>query len=321
MIIPAEIIGEYNQILPFLEKLKENIDPILKEIADNLSGLYLSRIKTLESFTQKLESGKFDPDRIVDLFGATIVMPTSKEIELVEQEVSSKFTIHKKIENREKAPEEFTYDDLHLYISFKPLIEVPGTEYLKRKFELQIKTFLQYSWDKATHDLLYKGRDMSWPLFRVAYQTKAMLEQADQILVQIEKTSNLCPTNPYKILVSKNLIASIVERTWRPEQLPSDIRRLAKNIYDLLTLCEKETSYLERQISKPKNNDLVSAKSVTPYEAVVGILIQSDPDSLKKGLKKAKRKILVTKELRDVLGNVPKDILDLSLELKNTLEV
>ena len=320
MIIPSEIAERYDEILPFLEKLQIDVDPILREIAYHLSGLYFSRIKSLESFAQKLESGKFDPDKIVDLIGATIVVPTSTETKLVEKEVTSKFTIHKRIENREKAPEEFIYDDLHLYISFNPPIAIPGQEYLKRKFELQVKTFLQYSWDKATHDLLYKGKALSWPLFRVAYQTKAMLEQADQILIQIEKTSDLCPTNPYRLLAEKNLIADIAEKTWDSQQLPTDIRRLATNIYELLKLCEKEASFLTRELADPKNKDLVIARSITPYEAVVGILIRTDPDSVKNGLRKSGRKILITKELRDYLPAIPQDILNLTLKLQDVLE-
>ena len=139
-------------------------------------------------------------------------------------------------------------------------------------------------------------------------------------MVQIDKTADMCPTNPYKALTDKNLIASIAEKTWEPEQLSNDMRRLATNIYDLLMLCEKGIPFLEEELGEPKNKDLISAKSVTPYEAVVGILIRRDPDGLAKGLKKASRRILITKELKDVLVNIPSAILDLSLELQNTLE-
>lgn len=315
MIVPLEITRKYNEILPSLERLKKDLDPVLEKIATKMNGLFFSRIKLLESFAQKLEGGIFEADKIIDLYGATIVVATTRELEKVENEVKSSFQIHKKIVNREKAPEQFIYDDLHLFISFQPKVEVPNKEFLKRKFELQVKTFLQYSWDKATHDLLYKGKNMSWPLFRVAYQTKAMLEQADQVLAQIDKTAEMCPENEYKVFREKNKIISLAEKTWKREQLSVDMRRLSTNIYDLLDAAGKNVRFLKQELSSPANKDLIQAKSITPHQAVLGILIRKDPKKLIKGLKRMNRKALLTRELLDFMGKIPQELIDLSVEL------
>lgn len=267
-----------------------------------------------------MEGGTFDLDGIIDLYGATIVVPTFDDIEQVVSAVSLKFNIHRKIEHREKAPQMFIYDDLHLYISFKPSTPLPdGMEYLIRKFELQLKTFLQYSWHKATHDLLYKGKDVSWPRFRVAYQTKAMLEQADQILTQIDKTADICPENEFRKFVNINSIISIIENTWSPEQLPHDMRRLAINILNLLMTGNKKITFLKHELEETTNRDLISAKSVTPHQAVLGILIRRDPNNLIKGLKSARKSILITKELREILGNIPEDLDALSLKFNSAI--
>lgn len=319
MIVPLEIKHKYDEILPSLQKLKEDIDPILGKIAIELNGLYFSRIKSVESFAQKLEGGRFEADKIIDLFGATIIVATSREVKTVERVVRSKFQVHRRIVNREKAPERFIYDDMHLFISFQPEVEIPMKEYLKRKFELQVKTFLQYSWDKATYDLLYKGKTMSWSFFRVAYQTKAMLEQADQVLSQIDKTAELCPENEYRIFRERNRIISLVEKKWDAEQLPSDMRRLSSNIHDLLDVAGKSIDFLQQELSLKANKDLASARSITPYQAVLGILIRKDSKNLAKGLKKMKRKVLVTRELLDIIGEAPQEIIDLSLKLVDTV--
>ena len=126
-------------------------------------------------------------------------------------------------------------------------------------------------------------------------------------------------SNQYNVFIDANAIISIAEETWEPEQLPYDMRRLASNVYDLLTLCGKKITFLERELSQAKNKDLISAKSVTPHQAVLGILIRTDPDNLIKGLKKANRRILITRELKDVLAEIPKEIENSSLKLKETV--
>lgn len=316
MIIPPEISSKYKEILLSLGRLKTDIDPVLEKIAASLNGLYFSRIKSEESFTQKLEGGKFAADKIIDLFGATIVVATSREVDDVEKKVSEMFKIHKKLANREKAPEEFIYDDVHLIISFEQKNVVPDREYLNREFELQIKTFLQYAWDKATHDLLYKGQTISWSLFRVAYQTKAMLEQADQVLVQIEKTAELCPENEYKAFKDRNRIIELSTKIWEPVQLPADMRRLSSNIYDLLSLSDKGIKFLENELGNPSNKELLTAKSITPYEAILGIVIKRDWKNLLAGFKAANRKIIITKELREIVGLIPAEIEEIVIKLK-----
>ena len=182
MIISNAISEIYSTIYKDLVLMKRDVDVILKPLATQFDGFFISRIKGVESFAQKIEMGlTWNPDRIIDLYAATIVLPTFKEVDSIDKSLEDDFKIVKKFFNREKKPSDFIYDDKHVHLKYKHKVS-PGKEYLYRRFELQIKTFLQHGWAKATHDILYKGDKIEWARFRMVSQIKAMLEQSDQIL-------------------------------------------------------------------------------------------------------------------------------------------
>lgn len=310
MIIPPEIKEYYNSKNPILEELQKHMDDILKVISSKFNGLYISDIKPEESLAQKIEFGIFnDVNEIIDLFRATIVVATKREVNALKSEISKKFQIIKTIENRSKKPSDFIYDDLHLYIKYKPKIKIPGKEYLETPFELQIKTFLEHAWAKATHDILYKGTELSWQNYRIAHQIKAMLEQSDEILAQIPEISFICPTNEYEQFKEQNDIINLLNRKWKDEGLPQDRRRLSGNIKLLLDYCKESTKFLEQQLNLEENRLLIEAKSITPFQAILGIIIKKRPTQLILGLSSHKpKKVFVSSSLRSSLGTIPADL-------------
>lgn len=314
MIISNRISEIYDSFQTELMLLEEEISPMLEMIASNYDGFFDSRVKSKESFAQKVETGLFtDPNKIIDLYAATIVVPTNKDVHSVEKELEKDFGVIKKIENRKKSPSDFQYDDIHLHVQFKPKILIPGKEYLQRSFELQLKTFLQHGWAKATHDILYKGQTFSWPRFRVASQIKAVLEQSDQILADIDKAIDMCPDNEYVEFVEKKEISKIVTARWDSELLPLNTNGLVNEIYNLLVVCKKDVDYLDGELKSGKYNDILSAKSITPYQSILGILIKNASDSLCKGLKYNDKKIYISNELKDMIISVPKEIMELTI--------
>jgi len=315
MIYPSELKDYYNQNLVILNELKRELDPILIGITSKFDGFYVSNLKPIESLIQKIESGVFSSaNLVVDLFRATIVVPTKKDIDNLKTELEKEFIITKLIENREKEPSNFVYDDIHLYIKYRPKLKVPGKEYLEKEFELQIKTFLQHAWAKATRDILYKGKRLSWPSYRVAHQIKAMLEQSDDILTQIEKTSDICSDNDYKKFKELNNIISLVEKKWDDITLPKDRIKLASNIQELLKICKLKFNFLEEHLENTAFADLLNSKSITPYQAILGIIIKVKKEDLIKGLKHYNRKIFLTESLKDVLLDII-DLEELSIKI------
>lgn len=313
MIIPSRISEIYDSLRQELDSFQKDISPVLKKITINYDGFFESRVKEKTSFAQKLETGRFtDHNEIIDLYGATIVVATYKEIDLIKKEVSQQFEILKAIENRPKDHSSFIYDDLHLHIRYRPQVLVPGKEYLLRPFELQVKTFLQHGWAKATHDILYKGNELSWPRFRIAHQIKAMLEQSDQVLGQIDRAADLCPNNSFDIFTQKTKILELMKNKWDTAQLPLNLRGLVNEVFDVLRICKKQVSFLEQELISIQNRDILSARSITPFQAILGILIKSDFKSLCKGFKEHRRSIILTQELKDILGVIPVRVLELT---------
>ncbi|MFH1061878.1 MAG: hypothetical protein V1747_03210 [Candidatus Omnitrophota bacterium] len=295
--------------------MKPDIDTILGPLAEQFDGFFISRIKGLESFAQKIETGQaWKPNEIIDLYAATIVVPTFKEMEKIEVLLKTDFKVLKTFSNRNKKPTDFIYDDKHVHLQYKHQV-TPGKEYLAKRFELQIKTFLQHGWAKATHDILYKGDQLEWPRFRVAAQIKAMLEQSDQILFAIDKSSLLCEDNGLNEYKDQNVLIKIMKDKWDVSQLPSNIRGTAQAVYDLLCISNQPMAKLVELIELGCHADLVDSKSLTPHQAFLGILIRLDVDSLREGLKRANKKIFISNELKDLLGIIPGDILAMSIKV------
>jgi len=308
MIIPSEIHEYYRRELSTLGKFKEYMDSILSQISSKFNGLYISSIKSPESLTQKVESGN-EIDKIIDLFRATIVVATRKEINnLIKENISKKFQIVEKIENRTKKPSDFIYDDLHLHIKYKPEIRIPGREFLEKPLELQIKTFLEHAWAKATHDIIYKGYELSWPNHRIAHQIKAMLEQSDEILAEIPEASSICPSNEYERFKEQNYIINLLNKKWDDTTLPQDRRRLSGNIIMLLEYCGESIKFLEEELNLPENRSLIEAKSLTPFQAILGLIIEKRSSQLISGLSRKPKKFFVSSALRSLLGTIPADL-------------
>lgn len=197
---------------------------------------YLSRIKAVESFALKLETGRVtDPRRMEDFFACTLVVENrtsiTQALSLVQEICDISHRRPPEDGKTHKSPDKFPFDDLRLYVNLKSSDLLPPSVFDNLVFEVQIKTFLQHAWGIATHDLVYKGGSVDWGRARVAYQIKAMLEHAEVSVERVDLMANssLLAVSDEKTRQLKKVMEWL-QVTWEKEALPEDLVRLAENV-------------------------------------------------------------------------------------------
>lgn len=304
MKIPLSLKDLYYSKYAAYAALKESVDSWIENVK-NTKWHYESRIKELESFTLKFETGRFDSNSIFDdFFGGMIVVPSHSEIALVEESLREKFILISKKPNSKTyatySPEHFTFDDLRLYLKLdRSNFLSPKVQDLDELvFEIQIKTFLQHAWSLSTHDLVYKSENISWSKHRVAYQVKAMLENIELSISSAEALScNDIINKEDKRFKKLGKIVELLESKWDPENLPSDKKRLAENIYECVIKLGVSLPCLNTLIEETRCNTL---KSVSPYQSILMALINRKIELFEKNNPK-KIMLLISEELDDIL--------------------
>ena len=298
----------YQNQLELNEKLKKKVDEIFTTNKKE-RWHYFRRIKLKESFALKIETRRIeDPNLVNDFFACTLVVETIVEIKNAEKLVRDRFEIvdrkPKADYYTEKSPESFPFDDLRLYVKFKPDPSLPPehifNELSNVVFEVQIKTFLQHAWSIATYDLVYKGEDINWAEQRVAHQIKAMLEHAEISIQEIEtiKKSDILAKENKKI---KRLIhaKNFLTKNWSDETLPKDRIRLSKNVLDLLgclnVTFEELQIHLNEETSEGRG---VKTSNLSPYFIIIQTIINKNPQKIDNFMFKSdKKKIVLPSEI------------------------
>lgn len=298
----------YSKELDFYTILKSKVDSLLRNQKDE-RWHYESRIKKIESFSLKIETGRFNQSQIFeDFFAATIVVKNLNEVKSAEKLLKNNFTLHERrpysTNFTHKDSFSFPFDDLRLYLSLKDnLTEEFAQHIYDLKFEVQIKTFLQHAWTIATHDLIYKSDKINWAKERVAYQVKATLEQAEVTISGIEELSKLTELAKENKEVKKvnQLIATILNH-WKEEDLPSDKRRLAQNILgfiEAIGITIQELNEILKSERVARRGTLI--RDLSPYLTVVQSIFNTQPDKIISYLQnhqnRNRQKILITKEI------------------------
>lgn len=161
------------------------------------------RAKSIASFGEKAllkrRSGRYsDPvNRMTDLCGARIIVPTKAEAQTVSEFVESHFEIDRGSsvdKSSELEPSQFGYRGIHYVVELKEGIfptkdidvRIPE-EVFGLKAEIQVKTILEHAWGVFSHDRAYKG------IFKIPQKWErelaglaALLEGADNSFARIE---------------------------------------------------------------------------------------------------------------------------------------
>jgi len=272
-----------------------------------LGWFYTARVKELESFALKAETGRVkNPEEMEDFFGCTIIVPTLGNIEEAERLVCEQYDL------KERRPPEdqktyknafdFRFDDLRLYVARKPSASGKLPELDGAIFEVQIKTILQHAWSIATHDLIYKTDTVSWPKERIAFQVKAMLEHAEIAIAEAERladSSGVAKKNKRTDEILK--VIDQIGQIWSADALPKNRKRLAESILDLLVAGELEAAQFKEIIEVEKRRVGLLPRDLSPYSFTLQALLQSTSvDFQKKFSRKSVRTSIVIQDGMDV---------------------
>lgn len=288
--IPRSIRALHSNIEPIYIKLKDKVDDLIKSrlLPD---WHYISRIKNLESYAQKLETGRiYSTDELEDFFACTIVVRNYGEILQARKIITDYFTIKEERpnDNITKRSDSFPFDDLRIYSKWIDDPTLPGTVFNGRIFEIQIKTFLQHAWTIATHDLIYKSDQANWAKERIAYQIKAMLEHAE---ISISEATGLAANEQLicrdpKIYKIKK-ISDDIKKYWSQTDLPKDTKRLAENLNNLFDCLNLDWQDFIKKLDELRIEKSWPASNISIYSNFIQAIIFINPTELKKYLEGA----------------------------------
>ncbi|MFE6971423.1 hypothetical protein [Isoptericola sp. NPDC057653] len=317
MKIDAAIRESYERQARIARQLKGEVDIDLQK-RKHSSWHYESRVKGDESFAIKVESGRVpDPNRMEDVFGATLVVPNATRLPEAEAVVTQRYSVHERrpptATGTTKRPHDFLFDDVRLYVRYERTegerTAIPdGT-----LFEVQIKTFLQHAWAVATHDLIYKSEQRDWRRERVAYQVRATLEQAEVTIAGIEAlaASDVLPSaNPE--IDQLNEIIDVLNTEWDAAALPRNVRSLAESVNNLLKIVDGSPAADRVEIlralllSGSQRNAGAHSLDWSPYRSVLNYIADDHSQRLSRRLRNGgqsqKAKVLVYPETLARLG-------------------
>lgn len=243
MITPQKITSKYRAVEPYLEPLRDRVRQTIHAFSDKRGFAVFSRVKALESLSEKIETGRFRSwSDLDDIVATTIVVPTlSHEADVVTflQTVFDEVEI-KRRNSTKKAPDVFRFDSTRfigrLHSGQKDALP---SEIEKIKFEVQIKSAFEHAWAVTTHALTYKAAAVKWNRLRLAAQMKAAVEQLDLLVLAFEEASLRIDESVWPEIEAKESIAaffrSAVAAKELPEELtPKDWNRFCDSVYCLV---------------------------------------------------------------------------------------
>ena len=244
MFVSTALRQRFEASLPHIQTVASEVRTTLLTFCEQKGHAFQSRIKGLESLSEKIECGRYatwwDLD---DLFACTVIIPTLNDESSVEEFCNSAFLLYRA--RRRGSPEKpfdvFRFDATRLYYRLRPPMgeDVSGVEKYQLLFEVQIKSAFDHAWSTATHDLTYKGQQIDWRRLRLSAQIKAIVEQLDVAILGFEQMAPLIAENPDRRLHVRRQIGDlfsrgVAERKIPEETVPKDFTRFINNFADMI---------------------------------------------------------------------------------------
>ena len=256
MIIPKDIAQNYYFLKPHFIKVKEIVDQTLINFTSQYHFAYSSRVKELDSLSEKIESGRYnDWNSIDDFVGAVIIVPSiNYEPQILKFLETSFLKVQlKKRGSTLKSPDVFRFDATRFIGKLRP---IDSKEIINTiNFEIQIRSAFEHAWSVTTHDLSYKSKSIDWKILRLAAQLKSSVEQLDMISLGAYDIKNSIQGHKWPEIEAKIKICTYFEKLFVdkliPEELrPKDMSRFSENIFSLIKLSFSKIKF------KKWNNEL-----------------------------------------------------------------
>ncbi len=292
MIIPKEIKLKYDHWQPYIERLGELVDQTLFPYCQEYHFAYTSRCKTIESVSEKIETGRFSSwESLDDFFAATIIIPN---LNMEEDVIAYLASIFEQVQLRErgstkKAPDVFKFSSTRFIARYKPLRGAEEILINKINFEVQVRSAFEHAWSIATHSLVYKTDEIDWKILRLSAQLKSSVEQLDMLIsgyhdIYPHITEHQWPLMNCKIELLQFIKGKIEEGNIPREVVPNDLSRFCDNVIDFVTSCNKKRDLIHgrlltrifENITKEFDSYATTAfpRSVSLFQVIMGIMVR-----------------------------------------------
>lgn len=243
MIIPARILKQHTNSVPYISALKSRVRDVLMNYCEERGYAFISRVKSIDSLAEKIETGRYQRwSDLDDQFACTIIIPTLLDENDVIKFLESVFVPVniKKRGSSLKPPDAFRFDATRFIGKLIPLAYVTSPEPIYDiLFEVQVRSAFEHAWSVATHALTYKGNIIDWRLLRLTAQLKAAVEQLDSLILGFEESAKYIGEQEWPEVEAKKAISDYfkdkVDSALIPDELsPKDWSRFSDNFYNLI---------------------------------------------------------------------------------------
>ncbi|WP_335965449.1 hypothetical protein [Galbibacter sp. PAP.153] len=242
MILDSRISTKYKLYLPYFQFIQDSLDQTLMNYAKKHLFAYTSRIKKLDSISEKIETGRYSSwVNIDDFVACTVIVPNLSYEEGVIEFLKSAFI---EINLRKKGSafknfDTFRFDSTRFIGKLKPPNSKVNQDIYDISFEIQIRSAFEHAWSVTTHDLAYKSKNIDWKVLRLASQLKASVEQLDMIALSAKDvnkniTSYKWPEIDIKIKILEFIRDSFEKGKIPKEISPKDHSRVVDNLFALI---------------------------------------------------------------------------------------
>lgn len=272
---------------PYIEAIYKRVKSDVEVFCYEEHFAYVGRLKSIESVSQKLETGRYQRvTDLDDLVAFTIIVPSLTSEPLVIARLNSLYDkVYFRDRNSQKKATEFRFENTRLYFKVRPDYSVGLTPLNEIIFEIQVVTAFEYAWQIRTHDLAYKSPTLSWGRFRLAAMLRALVEQADTVIDSYEDLAKVVDAHRDKSLKQKVLVMTYVKSLFEnefflAEDEPIDYIRFVDSLHSLLSLstfAKKDGSInCKAFFSAFENHARAVApfdRTLTPYQVMAAFLV------------------------------------------------